>query len=709
MGYKLGVDVGGTFSDFLLVDEVGRVEVFKELTTPADPSEGMVAGLNRIARAKGVRIDVFLGQVDTIVHGTTITTNAVLTGTAAPVGILITKGFRDILRAPRCVKDPAELYNPKYPKPPQLVPRRRICPVEEEIAWNGEVTIPINEEDVRAGVEYLKKEKVEGVVISFMFSYLNPLHENKARKIVEKEVPNVYITVSHEILPRLKYYERTSTCTMNSMVGPILERYIVNLVERLKKNKFKGTLLIMQSNGGVMSPEVARRFAVNTLSSGPAGGPVSGIFYGDILNVPNILTIDMGGTSFDACLIRDKRADVTVEGVIGHYAMAMPMIDIRSIGAGGGSIAWIEPGGMLQVGPQSAGADPGPACYGRGGELPTVTDADLLLGYLDPDYFFGGEIKLDVKAAQKAFKGIAEKLRLSLTAAAQGTYTVINTKMAGGVRLVSTARGFDPREFLLVVAGGAGPVHASSIAKELEIPLILVPKQSSVFCAMGMLLSNLIHDYIRVYTVTLAKERLDIARVNNLCKEMADEGIKTLEREGIPKDRVKITFTADVRYEGQLLEINVPLPMSEAGDTFSEEDIPKLIDNFHKKHEGLYAYSIPGANCELFALRVRAEGVTEKPVFKESEFAGADAAKALRGTRNAFFDSGFISTPVYDGLKIGHGNVVPGPAIIDEPTTTVVVPPDYELVCDRYSNYILHPKGTTVEALLERMRRKAYI
>ena len=417
----------------------------------------------------------------------------------------------------------------------------------------------------------------------------------------------------------------------------------------------------MQSNGGVMSPALAQRFASNTLLSGPAGGPLAGIHYGG----PNAITVDMGGTSFDVALVSDGVPTVTTEGEIGGHRVASPILDIHTVGAGGGSIAWIDSGGLLAVGPASAGADPGPACYGRGGTQPTVTDADLLLGYLDPGFFHGGELQLDVDAARRAVGGLAEQLGLSELQVASGIYELVNANMAAALGVVSVERGHDPREFVLVVAGGAGPIHAAAIARELEIPNILIPRESSVFCAAGMLISDLKHDYVRTYA-----RAPDEAEMEAIYAELESEALATLASEGVPRERVELIRSVDLRYAGQFNEVEVPRP-----------------EDFHERHEALYGYSMPGAPTELINLRLSARGITDKPALQGSEPEGEDPSAALKSHREAYFDGVFETVPVYDGLMLVNGNVVPGPAIIEQPTTTIVLPPGFTARCDEHDNY----------------------
>ncbi|MBN2467460.1 MAG: hydantoinase/oxoprolinase family protein [Deltaproteobacteria bacterium] len=701
--FKIGIDIGGTFTDFLLVDEGGNHEVYKVLSTPHDPTVGVKKGIGEMANAHDMDVKEFMGSVEAIIHGTTITTNAMLTRTGARTAFVTTKGFRDVLNMRRGMKD--RQYDPRYNPPPPFIPRRNVFTVEERIDCEGNVRTALNEKDVEAVIQKMKENGgFEAVAVSTLFSFLNPVNEKRIGEMLQMAFPDLFVSISSEILPQVRFYERNSTVALNAYVGPPLKRYLENALKWLESDNFKGTLRIMQCNGGVMSPEVAMRFAGNTLLSGPAGGPVAGLWFGSMHGLNNVITVDMGGTSFDACLIHDGVPEVTIEEDIGGYRNALPSLDIVTIGAGGGSIAWIDPSGLLQVGPQSAGASPGPACYAMGGTEPTSTDADLLLGYLDPDYFHGGDMKLDVAAAEKAIKEkVADKLGIGVIDAAEGIYQMINNNMAAGVSLVSVARGYDPREFALVVAGGAGPIHAGMIAKDLNIPFLLTPRGSSVFCASGMLMSDLKHDYVRTYTVETSK--VDLERLNGFCREMYAVGRETLLQEGIPEDRISYQFTADLRYLAQFNEVEVSLPMSEER-IIRQVDIPYMLEEFHKKHDELYGYSLPGAETELINLRLSTIGRTDKPIFKESPFRGEDASVAIKKDRKARFDKRWMVVPVYDGLKMGNGMRVFGPAIIEEPTTTVIVTPDYDLVMDAYDNYVMYPKGVKPEELIDKLRRK---
>ena len=698
--YKVGADVGGTFTDFLLVDEAGNTEVYKTPSTPADPSIGVMNGLKEMAESRGTKLADFLPNVTAIIHGTTVTTNAVLTGSYAKTGFITVKGFRDYLNERRGMK--RNIYTPKESPPIPIVPRYLIQCVDGRIDCEGKEFMALNEADVYNAIGVFKKEKVEAIAVSLFFSFLNPVHELRVKEIIKRELPDVYVCVSHEVLPQVRIYERASTTVFNACVGPLLRSYIESLTKKLRENGFKGELLLMQSNGGIMSPEVAMDHAVSTLLSGPAGGPEAGLFYAEIHGIRNIITADMGGTSFDSCLIRNGKPEITTENDVGEYRIAVPSLAVHSIGAGGGSIAWIDPRGIVQVGPESAGANPGPACYGLGGTRPTVTDANLALGYLNADYFLGGRMKIYPDKAEKAIREkIADPLGLSIPEAARGIYTVVNLKMAQGIKTASISKGYDPRGCVLIIAGGAGPVHACDIAKELEMELILIPKGSSIFCATGMLISNLRHNYVRSY-YSVIKEGVDVEAINSLLKEMREEGRTTLKREGVSPDKVTFIFSADLRYEAQLNEIEVPIPFS--NEYFSMNELPQLQKTFNKKHDDLYGYSLPGTDLELLSLRLKAEGITEKPKFREMPYIGKDASSAVKTLREIYYDKELLRVPIYDGTRIGHGNMLSGPAIIEEPTTTIFVTPGFNLTCDNYGNYILYPKSFNLDEVIKKLR-----
>lgn len=695
MEYKIGIDVGGTFTDFLLTSEDGSSEIYKVLSTPDDPSIGLMNGLEEMAKAKDIPLQEFIKVVKTIVHGTTVTTNAVLTRRGAKTGLLTTKGVRDALEMRRGIRE--EQYNNRYTNVEPLVPRYLRFPVEERLDYKGDVITPLKESDVLEASKLFKEEGIEAMAICFMNSFANDIHESKAGRIIKDQLgsgpdeSNPYLTVSSEFLPSIRFYDRISTTVLNSYVGPILKSYLSSLIKKLKDIGFKGVLLIMQSNGGVVSPEIAMERAAVTLLSGPAAGPVAGIEYTSVQGYDDCITIDMGGTSFDAALIKEKTPLVTTEGEINRLRIALPMLGIVTIGAGGGSIGWVDEGGLLRMGPQSAGSKPGPACYNLGGELPTCTDADLVLGYLDKDFFAGGKIRLNYDRAVKAIKDkIADPLGMDVVEAAAGMYRVINVNMASGVREVSVKRGHDPREFPLVVAGGAGPVHACMISLELEIPVMIIPKESSIFCAAGMLMSDLKHNFIRTYSTHL--NNIDMKQFGSLFQEMEKEASELLKSEHIPEDSIQHTHSLDMRYVKQYHEVNIEITKEEV----EKGDIESIALKFHPEHNRLYGYSLEEEETpiELINLRLSSIGKTVKPEFRQEKYDREDPSKALKKRRQLYIPlkNVFEEVPVYDGHRLRYGNRIEGPALIEQVNTTTFITPEYNVICDMYGSYTMYIK-----------------
>jgi N-methylhydantoinase A len=649
-----------------------------------------------MAKKKQLPLSVFIKQVTTIVHGTTVTTNAVLTRKGSKTGLLTTKGLRDALEMRRGIRE--EQYNNRYTNVEPLVPRYLRYPVEERLDYQGNKITKLNDTDISDAIRLFKQEKVKAVAICFMNSFSNPEHETKAAEMIKRQFPDAYLTVSSIFLPSIRFYDRISTTVLNSYVGPILRNYLSSLVEKLADIGFEGILLIMQSNGGVISPQFAQENAAVTLLSGPAAGPVAGIEYTAIHDYDDCITVDMGGTSFDAALIKDKTPLVTTEGEIERLRLALPMLGIVTIGAGGGSIGWVDKGGLLRMGPQSAGSKPGPACYNLGGELPTCTDANLILGYLDKDFFAGGKIPLSYEKAEKAIKeNIADKLNMGIQEAAAGMYQVINVNMASGVREVSVKRGHDPREFPLVVAGGAGPVHAGMIAHELEIPVMIIPKESSIFCAAGMLMSDLKHNFVRTYSTLL--NNMDKDKFRTIFEEMENEATILLKEELIPEESMKFIYSLDMRYLKQYHEMNVIITKEEIRNF----DLNSIASKFHPEHNRLYGYSLEKEETpiELINIRLQSIGKTQKPTFREEDYQGEDPSRAFKKKRKVWLPLKrlFEQVPVYNGAKLKYGNKVVGPAIIEQVNTTTFVTPDYNVLCDRYGSYTMYIKSREKEIM----------
>jgi len=699
MPVKIGIDVGGTFTDLFVVDAEGRSRSFKVLTTPDSPAEGVIEGLGKAARAFDLTLEAFLRGVILIVHGTTITTNAVLAHRVARTGLLTTEGFRDLLHMRRGIRE--TYYRSKIDPPPPLVPRALIAPIRERIDRDGNVAIPLDERSVAEALDLFRRNGVEAIAISFLFSFLNPAHEARARDLCARALPDCYLSVGSEILPQVRAYERHSTVALNAAVGPPLDAYLRDLVERLARNGFEGELRIMQSNGGVVTPEVSRRLAVQTLLSGPAAGPIAGLFYGRQRGIDQLMTIDMGGTSFDVSLVRGGALSLTSDGELGGYRIATQSLDIVSVGAGGGSIARVDGAGVLKVGPASAGAKPGPACYGLGGDQPTVTDADLILGYLNPLRFCGGELALDARRAREAVEArVARPLGLGVVEAAWGIYNVVNATMANAMRVLSVRRGHDPREFALVAAGGAGPLHAEMLARELGISLILVPRESAVFCGAGMLMADLKHQFVRSLPCGLA--RADLDRLNRTLSAMAAEGTATLRAEGVAKSETRLSVSFDLRYAGQFNEIEIELPY--AGAPLGPADLERLHAAFHDRHDALFGYRLPLEHVELITVRLTALGMTEKPLPKKLAWAGSDPASAMLEERPAYFDGRFVPSRVYGASGLGYGHRVTGPALIELPATTIVLSPAFQGEVDEVGNFLLFPRSLELDEALTRVR-----
>jgi len=680
MKYKLGVDIGGTFTDFFLVSDAGDAVMHKTLSTPEDSSIGFIAGIKELAEKLSIEEDEFIQSIEAIVHGTTIATNTLLTLQGAKTALITTKGLRDALEMRRGIRE--EQYNNQYQNVDPLVPRYLRLTVDERIDASGNEVSPVKESELEGIVEKLNSEQVESVAVCFMNSYLNVAHEKQVTEYLRSRLKDVYITASYEVLPSIRFYERVSTTVVNAYIGVVVGKYIASLLGKLDALNFKGGFSIMQSNGGVVSPDVVRKIPAVTVLSGPAAAPIAGAFYAKMLGFDNCITMDMGGTSFDASMVVNGQCVTSTEGDINRYRVALPSLDIITIGAGGGSIGWVDNGGLLQMGPQSAGALPGPICYDRNGEEPACTDADLLLGYLDPDFFAGGKYKLNKEKASKVLeKKLADPLGLSVLETAAGMYRLINMNMGQGVRQVSIERGYDPREFLMIVAGGAGPIHAGEICRELEIPMFVVPNVAPIFCATGMLLGDLKHDYVRSYITRFSD--IDKAFFLNLYNEMKDESFDTLSREGISKDQTEFIPILDLRYVGQYHEVPLQVGMD---DIFSF-NLEKIKKEFHKEHNRQFGYSLEdeGTELEIINVRLRAIGLIDKP----NSFAKMDESDsvknpdfALKSSRNAYIPElkDLQEIPVYDGDKLTGKYTIEGPAIIEQVNTTIFLGKTYD--CD---------------------------
>jgi N-methylhydantoinase A len=694
--WRVGIDIGGTFTDAALVDgETGQVRVVKVLTTPEDPARGFMAALERgLAECGAGGRDVAA-----VVHATTVATNAIIEGKIARVGMLVTRGFRDILEIGRQIR--SRLYDVHLQKPAPLVPRRWSLEVGERLDAEGRVLEPLDAGEVRAAVRRLRAEGVEAVVICFLHSYLNPAHERAAAAIVREEMPEAWLSVSSEVCPEFREYLRGSTAAVNAAVMPIVSRYVDALESRLAALGATAPFYVMQSNGGVMTSASAKERPVYMVESGPAAGVIAAGAVAAPYNYRNVLSFDMGGTTAKVGLIQDGQLRVSTEmevgaqavtplgeGRGGGYPVRTPAIDLVEVGAGGGSEAWIDAGGALRVGPRSAGARPGPACYGLGGATPTITDANLALGRLDPSFFLGGEMTLDADAARRAIaQRVAAPLALDPLAAASGIVEIANAHMIGAMRLVSVQRGYDPRDFVLVAFGGAGPLHANALARELGIPTVLVPPSPGIASAVGMLVTDIRHEFVA--TRRLRLDGLEPAVLEALFADFVREGEARLTRDGVPLVDRRMLRSADLRYHGQSFELSVTVP---AGP-LSAADVERLREQFHAMHERAYGYAAPDDPVELVNVRLAAVGVTPKPRRAPLPEGGPAATPALKGRRDIWFAEvgGFCPTLVLDRGKLLRGNVIDGPAIIEEHDASTLVHPGWTATVDEHGNLVLRP------------------
>ncbi|OGA43184.1 MAG: hypothetical protein A3G25_07355 [Betaproteobacteria bacterium RIFCSPLOWO2_12_FULL_63_13] len=686
---RVTIDVGGTFTDCLVLDEGGDIHAFKSPTTPDDPTVGFTDVLDKAAHHFGLKLPQFLSDPGLLIaHGTTLSTNALLTGKIAKVGLLATEGFRDTLQIRRGYKNVnTTRFNLFVPPYRPLVPRYLRLGIRERTHYTGEVSIPLHEEDVLRAVSRLKDEKVEAVAVCFLHSYLNPLNERRALEICRAELKGAYVTASHEVLPVFREFERFSTTVVSAAVGPITEKYLKTLRSKLGDLNFKGTLYMVQGGGMVQSVEESARRAVSLICSGPAAAPSGAIRLGQSIDTDNLFSVDMGGTSYDVCLIRNGVIPTTDMNWVGEELVAMKLVDVPSVGAGGGSIAWINSLGLIEVGPQSAGADPGPACYGRGGSEPATTDADLVLGFLPADYFLGGEMVLSEDLARKAIGKVAEPLGLDIPTAAYTIFTTVNSVMADKMTEISTKRGYDIRDFALVVGGGAGPLHGGHVAELLGIPKVIIPRFAATYSAFGMLNMEVGRDFAR--SIISRRSLIDLARVNRLFDEMEHEGRQVLGELGIAAEGIVLKRSIEMRYLGQFHEVLVTdVPLGHIG----AEELESIVQAFHRRHKELYTFEMPGREVEFLNACVKATARREAlPLAKLARATnGADAC--LKRRRPMLWDPavGYEDTAVYDGERLGAGHRISGPAVIEERATTVVVPAAYECSVDDVKNYILN-------------------
>lgn len=692
MNYSIAVDSGGTFADCIIVDEEGRVTAAKAPSTPDDYSRGVLDSVARAAEQLNLSSEQLMSQATLFAHGTTVATNALLTRSGSKTGVITTRGHEDALIIGRTVQKVAGLsegeitYLVHLDKADPLVPRPLIKGVTERVDYKGAVIVPLNEGDVQRAVRELVQEGCEAIAVSLLWSFLHPAHEKRVRELIHAAYPNVFLSLSHELAPVIKEYERTATTAINAYLGQVTGKYLESLVARLKANGFQHEPVIMQSSGGVVPVAQAQERAVSLLSSGPAGGVMGAVALGQVVGHRDLITTDVGGTSFDVGLVVDGEPQFSLSPVFAKYHTVLPSIDIPSIGAGGGSIAWIEAGTrLLKVGPRSAGAVPGPVCYDAGGTEPTVTDANVVLNRLNPEFFLGGTKKLDAEKARAAIEAkIAQPLGISVEEAALGIIDILDAKMADLVRKVSIGRGYDPRDFVLLAFGGAGPLHVGAYARDVGVREIIIPAHSSEFSAWGIAGSDLVN--LRQLSEPMLAP-FDPGRLNSIYRSLEDDARETLAREGVSNGKVTFARYIDMRYRGQIHEVRVPVTVSELGPAELAAIHQTFEDIYNRKYGQGAAYRKAGIEARTY--QVRGIGRIPKPAWVKHEPIAGDASAARKETRRVYFKGGWRATPVYAREKMRAGNCIQGPALVEAVDTTVLVPPAMSLKIDEYDNMIM--------------------
>jgi 5-oxoprolinase (ATP-hydrolysing)/N-methylhydantoinase A len=675
--WRIGFDIGGTFTDFILLHTEQRtIRLHKCLTTPEDPSIGALAGLAEIVGAAGLRLE----DIGEIVHGTTLVTNALIERRGARLGLITTAGFRDILEMG--TEQRYDIYDLflQFPKP--LVPRRHRLEVTERMDRDGNPVVDLDVAGVVAAAEKLVADGMEAIAVCFLHAYRNPAHEREAGAAIRAAFPTIAVSLSSDVVSELWEYQRFTTTCANAFVQPLMDRYISRLERELARQGFAGALYLMHSAGGLVSPDTARAFPIRLLESGPAGGGLATAFFGRMAGHKDVISFDMGGTTAKACLIEGGRAAIAPEMEAARVhrfkkgsglPIKAPVIDMIEIGAGGGSIAGIDEVGLLRVGPRSAGADPGPACYGRGGTQPTVTDANLLLGYYDPGFFLGGRMTLDLQAAQSALASVGDRLGLSPIETAWGIHRVVTESMAAAARIHIVEKGRDPRRYAMVGFGGAGPAHAAGVARILGVAEVLIPPASGAASALGFLAAPLSFEQVRSHPLRLEAAGT-AAAIDSVLRELADEASAHLLAAGVTD--ITLERSADMRLFGQLHEISVPLPTGPITDS----TIPQIRAAFAAAYEALYTAVYDGVGVQLVSLRVRAIGPV--PALSLAQADRPATGAALKGSRPAWFGAGFVQTPVYDRYALAVGTRIDGPAIIEEREATTILPPGDSLTVD---------------------------
>ena len=680
MSVRIGVDVGGTFTDIVCFDEQeGDFRLLKVPSTPDRPSAAVVEGTRRVLN----QFEVAAGSVGFFIHGTTVATNTILERKGAEVALLVTAGFRDVPTIMR--QDRPRLYDYFQQRPRPLIPRERRFEVPERMLYTGQVSRPLQEEPTRQLLRRLKELEIRDIAVCLLHSYVNPSHERTLRDWIRQEIPQARVSLSSDILPEFKEFERLSTTAVNAYVLPSVGSYLQRLEEGLDSLKIPSGLHIMQSNGGIMTSETAQSHCVHMVLSGPAAGALSGLVLGRKAGLDHIISIDVGGTSADVAVARDGNLHFAEESEIAGQVLKIPAIEINTVGAGGGSIAWVDSGGALQVGPQSAGAHPGPACYRRGGSRPTVTDANVVLGRLNASHLLGGEMAIDAELSAKAIgENVAAPLGLELVEAAEGIIRVINAVMAKAIRRLSVEKGYDPREFTLVSFGGGGPLHAAELAADLQIPRVLVPPVPGVSSALGLITADFRHDYVR--TVLWKRQQASLDRFKALLEDMRSAALAQMKKEGVGSGLVAFVTASDLRYEGQGFSLPVTFDL---GEMSGWTDLDPLIQRFHQRHQETYGYHDRQAATEVVNLRLATIGRLAPATLGRLPGRQPDPGPALEGSRKMYVAGRFTEAKVYRRSGLGWGSVVSGPAIVEQLDSTTLILPGQRAETDEFGNLII--------------------
>lgn len=695
MGVKVAIDTGGTFTDAVTIDEKGKVGLFKAFTTPHDYLEGVIAALKKAADFYGMSMYKFLQSCSTfrggaLGHGSTISTNAVIERKFPKTGLICTKGHRDILlwrEGGELTKKNPSVIEEDFPEP--FIRRYLTREVTERINSEGGIEVPLNENEVRAVVRQFKKWNVQTIAVSLLWSFLNPSHEKRIGEIIDEEYPEVSYCLSHQVNPVIREYRRTITTAMNAAIMPMIRKYISEFDTRLGEQGYKGNLSLFTASGGIVSSSEMAKLPIYSIGSGPSLAPTAALEYGmSEARTGNIVCVDMGGTSFDISIITNGQISVLQEGNVGCELLGIAMVDTVSIGAGGGSIANVDAGGLIHVGPMSAGSVPGPACYMKGGKDATVSDANLLLGYLDPDYFVGGEVKLSRGASEKAIQSnVAKPLKLGLYDAAFTIWATVNSNMVEAIRTVASRKGVNLRKYALICGGGAAGAHIVSLAKSLGMSTVIIPKAAGTFSAMGGILGSQVKEFSISFHTDSLNFKYD--KINEILKDLEERVNSFLDQNGVPPERREPQYVVLARYAGQLWEIPVPLRSTSFKNV---ADVANLVEDFHTTHLKLFAVNQPEQYIECLLWRALAIGKPTPIKFAEiTKGEEKPIASASRYKRNAYFaeSEGMVETNIYSGSELRAGNKIIGPAIVEEITTTIVIPPGYKAVVSRWGNLII--------------------